>query len=138
MPSLVTLVGTRCWVTLASDTDGPAVICGSQQSSGVDAPLDGEVRHYAGNRAQAIVRDQDDRTLALTLKHLSRGDRDLLLAWRGQVVLVRTMDAERFFAVYFNAPYRRVLRTTPEDGSDGDVTYDMDIAFQRVSWKESV
>jgi len=138
MAYYTTLTGTRLWITLAGVADGTAVVCGTQQSQAVDTPLDGEVRHYAGNRIQGVIRDQDDKSMPLTLRHLSTTDRDQLIAWRGQVVLVRTIESERFFAVYYNVPYRRMLGTTPDDGSTDGVTYDVDLVFQKVSWNEAV
>jgi hypothetical protein len=132
------ITSERLWLTLASAPDGDAIVCGSNQTSAIDVPLDGEVRHYAGNRTQAVVRDQDDLTLPLTLRHLSITQLSLLRTWRGKIVLVRTMEGERFFAVYFNCAYKRVLFTTPDDDPTDIVTYDADISLQRVSYNEAV
>jgi hypothetical protein len=122
----------RCWITLASDPSGPAVVCGTRQSSPADAVLDGELRHYAGNRVRAAVRDQDDLTLPLTLVWLSSMDKDQIVSWRGQPVLVRTMEGERFYAVYFSAPYHRALHTST------GTSFNIDVSFQRVTFDESV
>lgn len=136
MPT-VSLDMTRTWITLASDPDGYAIKCGSTQPSAVDVPLEGEIRYYAGGRNQAAIRDAEAKTLNYTLLHLSPADKDMLVAWRGKTVLLRTVEGEREFVVYFNCPYRRVLHSRPEDAS-AEVTFDAEVTFSRVTYSEAV
>lgn len=132
----VTVDADRMWISDPADPSS-YVQCGTRQSSPADNPLDGEVRYYAGGRAQGVVRTQDVYTRPLTLAHLSQADQEQVTAWRGKVVLVRTVEGSRFFAVYFNATVQRVLRTNPENGYE-DYTFDVDVTFTRVSYDESV
>jgi hypothetical protein len=114
------------------------LFCGSAQSSGLTDTLDGEVRYYAGGLAEPSVRSQDSRSYPITLKHLSSVQVAQVRAWRGTTLIVRSVDGERFFATYFAIAPRRVLRTTPEDGTPEQVTYDVDIEFTRVSFDETL
>lgn len=136
MPT-VTLDMARTWITLASDPSGYAIVCGSTQASGIDVPVEAELRFFAGNRTQAAVRDAEGKTLAYTLMHISPTDRDKLVAWRGQTVLIRTVDGEREYTVYFNPTYKRVLHSQPEDGS-AIFTFDAEVSFLRVTYVEAV
>jgi hypothetical protein len=128
----------RCWITLADDLDGDAIVCGSTQTTPGDSQLDGDLRHYAGNRVRAVIRDQDDRTLTYTLRHLSPTEFEKLKSWRGRVVLLRTMDGQRIFCVYSNPQDHRVIGTTPDDDPDGIATFDVDVIFFRVTFDEAV
>jgi hypothetical protein len=128
----------RAWITLASDPSGASVICGTKQVSATGAPIDGEVIHYAGKRAQAAVYDQDDRAPHYTLSHLSWDQLQQILLWRGQVVLFRTVDGGRVFGVYFDCPYTRSLFTTPPDGTEGTTTFDAEVQFYSVTYNEEV
>lgn len=136
MPT-VSLAINRVWITDPDDPGGDVLICGSTQPSTISVALEGDLRHYAGGRSRASVRDQDDKTVPLTLVHLSPADLVLLVAWRGRTVLLRTMDGEREFVVYSEVPYRRFIGTTPSDDPDGIVTYDVEMTFFRVSYNES-
>lgn len=134
---IATITATRAWITLAEDPDGTAIICGTRQTSPIDSGLDGEVVYYAGGRSQPAVYDQDLTTAHYTLAHLSPDQLLQIRSWRGKVVLLRTVEGERLFGTYFAAPYSRDLFTTPEDDS-AEVTFDVDIELQQVSYNEEV
>lgn len=135
MPT-VSLAISRCWITDPSDPTGDRVVCGSVETSPVLNPADGELQQFAGNRSRPVVRDQTAQQLPYTLVRLSPADVQQLLDWRGRVLLLRTMDGQRAFSVYFDVPYRRFIGTIPDDDPDGIVTYDADLTFNRVSYSE--
>lgn len=135
MPT-VSLAISRCWITLASDLDGDRVISGTVQNTPAAVPKDGDLRHYAGGRSRYSVRDQDDLTLTYTFIHVSPADIVQLLAWRGETVLLRTMDGQRAFCAYQDVPYDRSIGSVPDDDPNGIVTYDAEIQFLRVTYNE--
>lgn len=68
------------------------------------ASLDGEVRYYAGGRARVITSPRDERTYPLTLQWLTVAEVDLLLSWRGRVLLLRDGLGRRVFGTFFAVP----------------------------------
>lgn len=66
------------------------------------AALDGDVRYYAGGRARVVTSPKDVRTYPLTLQWLTAADVDLLMAWRGRVVLLRDGLGRRVFGTFLS------------------------------------
>lgn len=137
MSTLITLGTTRTWITDPTAPGGASVVCGSVQQSPTSVPLDGDIRHYAGGRTQGVVRDQDDKILSYQLVFLSPTALAQLIAWRGRTVLLRTFEAERVFAVYYDCPYSRALNSSDDVPSAG-ITFTAAVTFTRVSYTEAV
>lgn len=134
---IVTLDLNRAWITDPADPGGARIVCGTQAPTGATATLDGAIRHYAGNRVQAEVYDQDELQIPLTLRHLAQSELQQLLDWRGVTVLLRRPDGTRTYCTYLTVTHRIVYRTIPEDSSD-TLTYDADVVFVQVSYDEAV
>jgi hypothetical protein len=134
---LVTLTSDRTWITDPFNTDNPGVICGTRTGA-LDDTTDGDIRYYPGDRVEGVARPQNAKTMALTLAHLSATQLAQIRAWQGQPVLIRRSFGETFFAMYFSVSFTPVYRTTPEDGSTDQMTYDVDITFTRITIDETL
>lgn len=137
MTYIVELEASRAWLTDPTDPGGTAIVCGTRDTDGPTSTLDGELRYFAGGLIEGIARDQDDWNSTVTLAHLSPADKDRVLQWRGRPLLWRTVDGERRFVFFVQANVKRLLRTTPEDGSGGEVTFDVQVTFGQVSVDET-
>lgn len=136
MPT-VSIESSRTWITDPTDPGGARVVCGTRVSTSAVATLDGAIRHYAGNRVQAEIYDQDEQQIPLTLAHLSPVEMQWILNHRGRTVLLRRPDGTRAFCTYLTVSYRPIYRTVPDDGSDR-LTYDADVVFVQVSYDETL
>jgi hypothetical protein len=85
------------------DVTNPAVtVAAGSPEREQTANLDGDVRYYAGGRARVITSQRDARTYPLTLTQLTVADVDLLMLWRGRVVLARDGLGRRVFGTFFS------------------------------------
>lgn len=134
----IVISAKRTWITdplSPVSAGGPSVVCGSRQTTGINAQLDGNFRTYAGNRRKAVPLEEDTWAVALTLVQLTRSDVRQLVAWRGQTLLLRTYEGEVLYVAYFSNDWLRMLNTEPRETDDwNDVSYMTTITFQVVSW----
>lgn len=96
----------------------------------------GEFRSFAGDRTQLVSYNSTTTTLQITLVNLNRAQADQVKKWKGDFLLLRTTDGLRMFGGYLNVATKRILNVVGTDGSD--VAFSCSIAFQRVTYDESV
>jgi hypothetical protein len=127
---------SRAWLSDPANPTGPIVACGTLEQDSVFT-MDGDLRIYAGPVVEMATRTQDTRTKQLTMRHLSPAQAEQVRSWRGRQLLLRTADGDRMFCAYLEIDRTRLLRTTPDDGTPGSTTYDLQITFQQVSFDET-
>lgn len=124
----------RAFLSLASDPSN-YIVCGTRHGQGTN-PMEGEIRHYAGDLAVPEVYDQTSRVLPVTLLHLGEVDLQRVLAWRGQIVTFRNTNGEVLDGIYLGVSDTRVLNTQPESDPSAEYTYNLDISIERVTFVE--
>lgn len=141
MPTYAFLPSSRCVIVDPAFPYNRSVSCGTvSQSGGWTEQLDGEIVYYAGGLVGAQTYEQDIVTRAITLRHLSAPDVQVLRGWRGRTILFRFADGEKLFGTYFQISVKPLYQTTPADGdlSNGNLTFDVDLSISRVSYSEAV
>lgn len=127
---------TRAWLSDPYDTSS-SIVCGTVETTPLSVQQSGDLRYFAGNIVEGVLYAQTQTSRTLVLRHLSSRQKDQVALWVGKLLLLRTVDGERMFVFYQGITQTKMLRTTPEDGTAEDFTFDVEVQFYRVSFDET-
>lgn len=133
----VILPMTRAWLL---DPLNPTVTisCGSRAPQDTTDDIDGEIRQYAGNKAQIVTRTSTALIRPITFAALTAAQYEQISAWKGRLLLLRTVDGRRIYGGYFSIAKRRYYNATVDFGATNAI-YDATANFTQVNgYVESV
>jgi hypothetical protein len=123
-----TLTITNIWIT---DVASSVSVVAASPTRDLTAALSGSIRFYAGGRARVITTPADLVTYPLALQLVSDTDAALLIAWRGQVLLLRDALGRRVFGTY--------LQVDLSDVTQGaEFWHNVSLSFTQIDYDESV
>lgn len=132
MSYTTTLPLTLAWLVLANNPTLTPIQCGTTRTTNQTDTIDGEFRVYGGGRIQVITRPTDITVVPINFKNLTAAQFAQIKSWRGQLLLYRSIDGDRFFGSYLAVSKTRYLYTSVGP------SYDAAVSFEQTTYNEAV
>lgn len=131
MSYTTTLPSTRAWLSDPQLPGGGVIQCGTRRGGPLVTASDGELRLFAGNRAELVAFDSGTITMAVAFVGITGDALAQIKAWIGRTLLLRTTDGMRLYGGYLQVSQTTYLLANP-------VLYDAEVSFLGVTYSDTV